>query len=247
MTNSLDYLRDSIKQSIIEIEREIQRVRILSFVLSFACLGAASAQTSTVELDLDFESLDNDVQIVCNKNCKENPHLNRSISFDSLMTKPVGSARVSSQYGWRLHPVLQVNRLHAGTDFAVPIGTPVKAAQSGKVVFAGHRGGYGKLLVIQHDAVHSTVYGHLNEFGSGIKVGSMVQRGQVVAKSGNTGMSTGPHLHFEVRVNGLAVHPHTGKSLSNKVLVLNEDKIPASTNGVNVQRQKNGRIRTVIR
>ncbi len=222
-------------------------MKLLSFCLSFVCMGTVWAQTSAVELDLDFDGLDNDVQIVCTKDCKENPQLNRAITFDSLVTKPVGSARVSSSYGWRLHPVLQVNRLHAGTDFAVPIGTPVKAAQSGKVIFAGYKGGYGKLLVIQHDAVHSTVYGHLNEFANKIKVGSMVQRGQVVAKSGNTGMSTGPHLHFEVRVNGLAVHPNTGKSLSNKVLVLNEDSIPASSNGVSVQRQKNGRIRTVIR
>lgn len=222
--------------------------RLLLSILCLGSIGTAMAQTSSVELDLDFEGLDSDIQVVCTKNCQQNPQLNRSITFDSLLSHPVGKVRISSSYGWRLHPVLQVNRLHAGTDFVVPIGTPVKAAQSGKVIFAGNKGGYGKLLVIQHDAVHSTVYGHLNDFAKDIKVGSMVQRGQVVAKSGNTGMSTGPHLHYEVRVNGLAVHPKTGQSLSNKVLVLNqESSVPASRNGVSVQRQKNGRIRTVLR
>lgn len=220
---------------------------LLFLAATVGTVASAWAQTSAVELDLDFEGLDTDIQVVCQKNCHNDAHLQRSITLDSLLKHPVGKARISSSYGWRKHPVLQVNRLHAGTDFAVPIGTPVKATQSGKVIFAGHKGGYGKLLVIQHDAVHSTVYGHLNGFAQDIKVGSMVQRGQVVAKSGNTGLSTGPHLHYEVRVNGLAVHPHTGKSLSDKVLVLNQESTPVSKNGVSVQRQKNGRIRTVLR
>lgn len=230
--------------------RDSKRVKFLSsFFLSaslLASMGTVWAQTSSVELDLDFTELDNDVQIVCTKNCRD-PQLNRTITFNSLLKKPVGNAPISSRYGWRRHPVLQVHRLHAGTDFAVPIGTPVKASQSGKVLFAGRKGGYGNLIVIQHDATYSTVYGHLKSFAQGIKKGSMVQRGQVIAQSGNTGMSTGPHLHYEVRVNGLAVHPQTGKGLSNKALVLSDEIIPVSSNGTTIKRQKNGRVRTVLR
>ncbi|WP_159990536.1 M23 family metallopeptidase [Pelistega ratti] len=178
---------------------------------------SAIAQTSYDEPDLDFKALDKDVNVICLKDCRSQFKVN-VVTLDSILKHPVGDARVVSDYGWRVHPILKRKSFHSGVDFAVPVGTPVQAGENGTVVYAGWMDGYGKLLVIKHDSTFSTVYGHLNRFGQGIKVGAHVKRGQVVAESGNTGRSTGPHLHYEIRMNGLAIHHRTGEALSNRVL-----------------------------
>lgn len=209
------------------------------------------AQTSFDEPNLDISVLDSDISVKCNKNCKKQLNFD-VITFDSILKKPVGNAKVSSDYGWRIHPVLKRKKFHHGIDFSVPTGTPVKAGQSGQVVYAGWMNGYGKLIVIKHDNTYSTVYGHLHSFGRGIKVGSRVNKGQIIAKSGNTGRSTGAHLHYEIRVNGLAVNHRTGRAGSDQRLVFNDtpksstQRLQSSSN-IQANRLNNGRVRAVIR
>lgn len=113
--------------------------------------------------------------------------------------------RISSPYGWRLHPILGERHLHIGLDIAVPEGTPVHAAAGGRVVEAGWSGGYGILVVVDHDDDYSTYYAHLSALR--VSLGQYVEQGQLLALSGNTGMSTGPHLHFEIRAGGQPVDP----------------------------------------
>ncbi|MGN7762011.1 murein hydrolase activator EnvC family protein [Paenibacillus sp. 22594] len=121
---------------------------------------------------------------------------------------PVGSARISSPYGVRTHPVTgEVGKMHTGTDFAVPQGTDIHAADSGTVIVAEWWSGYGYTVVIDHGGGVWTLYGHIREGGIKVSVGDRVSRGQTIAESGATGRVTGPHLHFEVRIDGKPVDP----------------------------------------
>lgn len=116
---------------------------------------------------------------------------------------PVEFSRISSKFSnARLHPVLQTVRAHKGVDFAAPTGTPIRASADGKVTYQGWKGGYGKVVVLQHDGVYSTVYGHMSRFESALREGSRVKQGQVIGYVGATGYATGPHLHYEFRING---------------------------------------------
>jgi len=135
-----------------------------------------------------------------------------------LMKTPVDGARISSGFGMRFHPVLGYSRMHKGIDFAVPVGTPVMAAGSGIVQIAGRLGGYGNYLRINHQNGYGTAYGHLSRLAPGIHSGSHVHQGQIVAYSGNTGMSTGPHLHYEIMVAGAQVNPLKVKVATGRVL-----------------------------
>ncbi len=113
---------------------------------------------------------------------------------------PLKNARLTSGFGMRYHPILRVSRMHAGVDFPTPSGTPLYAAGDGRVSFVGTKGGYGKVIEIEHPlAGKMTRYAHLSRAADGVRVGSLVRRGQTVAYSGNTGLSTAPHLHYEVR------------------------------------------------
>lgn len=112
---------------------------------------------------------------------------------------------VSSGFGMRLHPIFGVYRMHTGIDIDAPYGAPVKAVQNGYVIFAGWLGGYGNTVVIQHDEKHSTLYGHLRYYD--VSEEQFVKQGDIIGKVGSTGWSTGPHLHFEVRINGEPVNP----------------------------------------
>ena len=118
---------------------------------------------------------------------------------------PVPGYSVNSPYGMRFHPILKVNKMHTGIDIAAPTGTPAVAIDNGKVIFAGNQSGYGKTLMIQHDDGKVTLYAHNSQLLA--SVGDRVQKGQVVTKIGSTGRSTGPHLHFEVRINGKHTNP----------------------------------------
>jgi murein DD-endopeptidase MepM/ murein hydrolase activator NlpD len=124
-----------------------------------------------------------------------------------LLRTPLEVFRISSGFGRREHPVLGYTRMHRGTDFAAPSGTPIKASGNGTVKEAGVRGGYGNFLHIQHNATYSTAYGHILRFAKGIRPGSKVKQGQIVAYVGSTGVSTGPHLHYEVRKHGQQINP----------------------------------------
>jgi murein DD-endopeptidase MepM/ murein hydrolase activator NlpD len=124
-----------------------------------------------------------------------------------LMKTPVDGARITSGFGMRFHPILGYSRMHKGVDFGVPIGTPVMAAGSGVVQQEGRLGGYGNFMKVDHQNGYSTAYGHLSRFAPGIHIGSRVRQGQVIAFSGNSGMSTGPHLHYEIRIHDNQVNP----------------------------------------
>ncbi|MEK4849558.1 peptidoglycan DD-metalloendopeptidase family protein [Paenibacillus sp. FSL H7-0756] len=127
---------------------------------------------------------------------------------DGPYLRPVGYARISSPFGYRTHPVThEVGKLHTGTDFAVPQGTSIHAADSGTVVLAQWYSGYGYCVIIDHGGGVWTLYGHIREGGIKVSQGQRVERGQKIAESGSTGRSTGPHLHFEVRINGKPVNP----------------------------------------
>ena len=139
-----------------------------------------------------------------------------------LMKTPVDGARISSGFGMRFHPVLGYTRMHKGIDFAVPVGTPVMAAGSGTIKSEGWAGGYGNFMLINHGNGYATAYGHLSRFAPGVHPGSRVHQGQVVAYSGNTGLTTGPHLHYEIRINDIQVNPATVKVAGGRKLAGNE-------------------------
>jgi len=121
----------------------------------------------------------------------------------AFLKSPMPFNRISSGFSLaRLHPVLQVMRAHKGVDYAAPVGTPVRAVADSIVSFVGKQGGYGNLVVLNHQAPYSTAYGHLSAYGKGIKRGGKIRQGQVVGYVGATGLATGPHLHYEFRING---------------------------------------------
>ncbi|WP_052507143.1 M23 family metallopeptidase [Desulfonatronovibrio magnus] len=127
----------------------------------------------------------------------------------TLMVTPIDGARLSSGYGMRRHPILGYSRMHQGLDFAAPTGTPIMAAGDGVVEFAGRRGNYGNLIRLRHPNEYQTLYAHLSRFASGIRQGARVTQGQIIGYVGTTGLSTGPHLHYEVHHRGSHVNPAT--------------------------------------
>jgi len=128
----------------------------------------------------------------------------------AFLRAPLEFTRVSSPFSLhRLHPILNLIRRHTGIDYAAPIGTPVWAAGDGRVAFAGRKGGYGNAVVLEHANGITTLYGHLSRFVHGLRVGERVAQGAVIAYVGMTGLATGPHLHYEFRVNGVYKNPQT--------------------------------------
>ncbi len=125
----------------------------------------------------------------------------------TLMKTPVDGARMSSGFGMRRHPIQGYNKMHKGVDFAAPTGTPIYAAGDGVVEMAGRRGGYGNYIRIRHNGQLKTAYAHMSRFASGVSTGSRVRQGDVIGYVGTTGASTGPHLHYEVLLNGVQVNP----------------------------------------
>ena len=136
----------------------------------------------------------------------------------SLMKTPINGARLSSAFGMRKHPILGFTRLHAGTDFAAPAGTPIMASGSGIVTRARWCGGGGNCVKIKHNSTYETVYAHMKNFAKGIREGKRVSQGQIIGYVGSTGLSTGPHLHYEVHVNKKKVNPQKLKLPSGKIL-----------------------------
>ncbi len=136
----------------------------------------------------------------------------------SLMKTPINGARLSSSFGMRKHPILGYNKMHRGTDFAAPSGTPIMASGSGTVTRARWCGGGGNCVKIKHNSTYETVYAHLKSFAKGVKEGRKVKQGQIIGFVGSTGLSTGPHLHYEVIVNGKKVNSQKLKLPSGKIL-----------------------------
>ena len=142
----------------------------------------------------------------------------------ALMKTPINGARLSSSFGMRKHPILGYNKMHKGTDFAAPEGTPIMASGSGTVVLAKWCGGGGNCIKIKHNSTYETIYAHMKAFARGIKSGKKVRQGQIIGYVGSTGMSTGPHLHYEVIVNGKKVNSQKLKLPSGKILKNEERK-----------------------
>ncbi len=142
----------------------------------------------------------------------------------TLMKTPINGARLSSSYGKRKHPILGYTKMHTGTDFAAPTGTPIMASGDGKVIKVGWCGGGGNCVKLKHNSTYQTVYAHMSKFGKGIKKGARVKQGQIIGYVGSTGMSTGPHLHYEVIENGRKVNSQKLKLPSGKVLKGNQRK-----------------------
>ena len=143
----------------------------------------------------------------------------------ALMKTPINGARLSSSFGMRKHPIDGFNKMHRGTDFAAPMGTPIMASGNGVIKKASWCGGGGNCIVIKHNSVYQTVYAHLSKFSKGIRTGVRVKQGQIIGYVGSTGKSTGPHLHYEVIVNGKRVNSQKLKLPSGKILKGDERKI----------------------
>lgn len=124
-----------------------------------------------------------------------------------LLRKPVVSGRLGDGFGWRIHPILGDRRFHEGVDYAAPYGSPVAAAGAGVVEIEGYERGYGKYIRVLHDRGYETTYAHVASFPPGLKIGDRVRQGETIAYVGSTGLSTGPHLYYEVRINGRNVDP----------------------------------------
>ena len=136
----------------------------------------------------------------------------------ALMKTPINGARLSSSFGMRKHPIDGFNKMHRGTDFAAPMGTPIMASGDGVIVRARWCGGGGNCIKIKHNSTYSTVYAHMSKFANGMKAGRRVKQGQVIGYVGSTGKSTGPHLHYEVIENGKKINSQTLKLPSGKIL-----------------------------
>ena len=143
----------------------------------------------------------------------------------ALMKTPINGARLSSPFGMRKHPILGFNKLHRGTDFAAREGTPIMASGSGTIIQAKWCSGGGNCIKIKHNSTYETIYAHMKNFAKGMRTGKKVTQGQIIGYVGSTGMSTGPHLHYEVLINGKQVNSQKLKLPSGKTLKDNERKL----------------------
>jgi len=170
----------------------------------------------------------------------------------ALLRTPIDGARISSRFGKRRHPVLGYTKMHKGLDFAAARGTPIYAAGNATVEMAGRNGSFGNYIRLRHTGVYKTAYAHLKSIARGVRVGARVKQGQVIGYVGTTGRSTGPHLHYEVHVNGRQVNPLSvklpageklkGKELENFRLARSKvERTYARLNGVTRVAQNAGR------
>ena len=160
-----------------------------------------------------------------NKNEKGYFNINGKSVEKALMKTPINGASLSSSFGMRKHPILGYNKMHRGTDFAAPEGTPIMASGTGTIVHAKWCGGGGNCIKIKHNSTYSTVYAHLKSFAKKIRLGKKVKQGSIIGYVGSTGMSTGPHLHYEVHINGKKVNSQKLKLPSGKTLKGKERKL----------------------
>ncbi len=140
----------------------------------------------------------------------------------SILKTPLDGARLSSSFGMRKHPISGYNKMHKGVDFAAPKGTPIYAGGNGVIEYIGNNGGYGKYIRIRHNNEYKTAYAHLSGYKKGISKGVRVNQGDVIGFVGSTGVSTGPHLHYEILYQNKQINPLKLKLPSGKILVGNE-------------------------
>ena len=168
--------------------------------------------------DLNLSNQSNSFYYFDLKNEEGHYDLNGKSVKKALMKTPINGARLSSKFGMRKHPIDGYNKMHRGTDFAAPEGTPVMASGDGVIIKAAWCGGGGNCVKIKHNSTYSTVYAHLSKFGGSIKKGKRVKQGQIIGYVGSTGKSTGPHLHYEVIHNGARINSQKLKLPSGKIL-----------------------------
>tara|TARA_Y100000741_G_scaffold358609_1_gene338031 strand:- start:1476 stop:2783 length:1308 start_codon:yes stop_codon:yes gene_type:complete len=218
-------------------------IRLLSFDVDFQ----RDIQKGN-KLEISFETYYNNekdsfsygnikyIKLSFNKNFLEYFFFKTDEGFDDYFTKegknvkkallktPLDGARLSSSFGMRKHPISGYNKLHKGVDFAAPIGTPIYAGGNGVIEFVGRNGGYGKYIRIRHNNSYKTAYAHLNNYKKGIYKGLRVNQGEVIGYVGSTGKSTGPHLHYEILLNGKQINPMSLKLPPQKILKNDELK-----------------------
>ena len=175
--------------------------------------------------NLKLSGLDNDLYYFDHKESEGHYDKNGKSVKKALMKTPINGARLSSPFGMRKHPIDGYNKMHRGTDFAAPMGTPIMASGDGVIKKAGWCGGGGNCVKIKHNSTYQTVYAHMSKFARGIKPGVRVKQGQTIGYVGSTGKSTGPHLHYEVIVNGKKVNSQKLKLPSGKILKGKERKL----------------------
>ena len=175
--------------------------------------------------DLKLSGINNSLYYFDKKGSEGHYDENGKSVEKALMKTPINGARLSSAFGMRKHPIDGYNKMHRGTDFAAPMGTPIMASGSGVIVRARWCGGGGNCIKIKHNSTYETIYAHMKSFGRGIKEGLRVKQGQLIGYVGSTGNSTGPHLHYEVVKNGKKINSQKMKLPSGKTLKANERKI----------------------
>ena len=168
--------------------------------------------------DLILRNQNNTLYYFKDKKNEGHYDLNGKSIKKALMKTPINGARLSSSFGMRKHPIDGFNKMHRGTDFAAPKGTPIMASGDGVIVRAKWCGGGGNCIKIKHNATYATVYAHMSKFANGMRAGRRVKQGQVIGYVGSTGKSTGPHLHYEVIENGKKINSQTLKLPSGKIL-----------------------------
>jgi len=175
--------------------------------------------------NLNLSGQDNNLYYFDNEGSEGHYDKNGKSVKKALMKTPINGARLSSPFGMRKHPIDGYNKMHRGTDFAAPMGTPIMASGDGIIKKAGWCGGGGNCVKIKHNSTYQTIYAHMSKFARGIKSGVRVKQGQTIGYVGSTGKSTGPHLHYEVIVNGKKVNSQKLKLPSGKILKGQERKM----------------------
>ncbi|NDJ25055.1 peptidoglycan DD-metalloendopeptidase family protein [Nostoc sp. B(2019)] len=200
--NEIALIREQLLAQKADYQMQAQSQSELIQRLNSDRLALEAAQN---QLDKDSQNLEVLIQQkVAAAQAKTNSRTSVIIRGTGVMAYP-SNASTSSSFGWRMHPVLGYRRFHSGLDFAASYGSTIRAADSGTVIFAGWYGGYGRTIIINHGKGITTLYGHSSELY--VSEGQTVERGQAIAAVGSTGLSTGPHLHFEVRRDGTPVNP----------------------------------------
>ncbi|MBD1132734.1 M23 family metallopeptidase [Pelagibacterales bacterium SAG-MED45] len=211
----VDFQRDVRKQDKFQIMYEI-----------FLNEKNETVETGTILFaNLKLSGQDNSLYYFDNDGSEGHYDVNGKSIKKALMKTPINGARLSSPFGMRKHPIDGFNKMHRGTDFAAPMGTPIMASGDGVVKKAGWCGGGGNCVKIKHNSTYQTIYAHMSKFARGIKKGVRVKQGQTIGYVGSTGKSTGPHLHYEVIVNGKKVNSQKLKLPSGKILKGNERKM----------------------
>ena len=175
--------------------------------------------------NLNVQGIDYPLYFFDKKNLKGHYDESGKSIIKTLMKTPINGARLSSPFGMRKHPIDGFNKMHKGTDFAAPMGTPIMASGDGIIVKAGWCGGGGNCVKIKHNSIYQTIYAHMSKFANRVKSGVRVKQGQIIGYVGSTGKSTGPHLHYEVIENGKKINSQTLKLPSGKILKGNDRKL----------------------